>query len=82
MSSVNNFLSNIPSYNDLLETVNAIHHLLYYYQAEVNVVIVKHTYPYIVEFSSFHNYFQVHIFTFQGLLYLHNTLDEMLVSPF
>ena len=82
MSTVNNFLSTIPSYNDLLETVNAIHQLLYQFQAEINVVIVRHTYPYIVEFSSFNNYFQVHVFTFQGLLYLHNTLDEMLVSPY
>ena len=82
MSNVNNFLSSIPSYNDLLETVNAIHHLLYHFQAEIDVVIVRHTYPYIVEFSSFSNYFQVHVFTFQGLLFLHNTLDQMLVSPY
>ena len=82
MSTVNSFVSNIPSYNDLLQTVNAIQQLLYQFQAEVNVVIIRHTYPYIVEFSSFNNYFQVHIFTFQGLLYLHNTLDEMLLLPF
>ena len=53
MSTVNSFVSNIPSYNDLLQTVNAIQQLLYQFQAEVNVVIIRHTYPYIVEFSSF-----------------------------
>ena len=82
MSTVNSFVSNIPSYNDLVQTVNATKQLLYQFQAEVNEVIVKHTYPYIVTFSSFNNYFQVHIFTFQGLLYLHDTLDEMLLLPF
>ena len=58
MSTVNNFLLNIPSYNDLLETVNAIHQLLYYFQSELNVVVVRHIYPYVVEVSSFNNYFQ------------------------
>ena len=82
MSTVNNFMSHVPSYNDLLETVNAIQHLLYQFQAEVNVHIVRHSYPYIVEFSSFNNYFLVHVFTFQGLLFLHTTLDEMLMSPY
>ena len=75
-------MSHVPSYNDLLETVNAIHHLLYQFQAEINVYIVRHSYSYIVEFSSFNNYFQVHVFTFQGLLFLHTTLDEMLMSPY
>ena len=82
MSTVNNFILDVPSYNDLVQTVNAIHQLLYYFQADINVVIVKHTYPYIVEFSSFHNYFLIHIFTFQGLLYLHDKLEEMLLLPF
>ena len=65
-----------------MQTVNAIQQLLYQYQAEINVDIVRHTYPYIVAFSSFYNYFQVHIFTFQGLFFLYNTLDEMLLLPF
>ena len=82
MSTVNSFVSNIPSYNDLVQTVNAIQQLLYQFQAEINVDIVRHTYPYIVVFSSFHNYFQVHIFTHQGLLFLYHTLDEMLLLPF
>ena len=82
MLTVNNFVLNIPTYNDLLETVNAIHQLLYYSQSEINVVIIRHVYPYLVEVSHFNGYFQIHIFTFQGLLHLHNTIDEMLLLPF
>ena len=48
MSTVNNFVLNIPTYNDLLETVNAIHQLLYNFQSEINVVIVRHVHPYVV----------------------------------
>ena len=82
MSIVNNFMSDVPSYNDLVQTVNALNQLVYSFQAEVDIAIVKHTYPYIVEFSSFHNYFLIHIFTFQGLLYLHDKLEQMLLLPF
>ena len=35
MSTVNNFVSDIPTYADLLETVNAIHELLYNFQSEI-----------------------------------------------
>ena len=68
MLTVNNFVSNIPTYNDLLETVNAIHQLLYNFQFEINVVVVRHIHPYVVEVSHFNGYFQIHIFTLQGLL--------------
>ena len=62
MSTVNNFVSDIPTYADLLETINAIHELLYNFQSEINVVIVRHEHPYVIEVSHFNGYFQIHIF--------------------
>ena len=53
MSTVNNFISDIPTYADLLETVNAIHELLYNFQSEINVAIVRHIHPYVIEVSHF-----------------------------
>ena len=82
MSTVNNFAFNAPTYNDLVETVSAIHQLLCHFQSEIKVVIVRHVYPYVVEVSHFDGYLQIHIFTFQGLLHLHDTIDEMLLLPF
>ena len=82
MSTVNKFVSDIPTYADLLETVNAIHQLLYNFQSEINVAIVRHVHPYVIEVSHFNGYFQIHIFTLQGLLHLYNTIDDMLLLPF
>ena len=79
MSTVNNFVSDIPTYADLLETINAIHELLYNFQSEINVAIVRHVHPYVIEVSHFNGYFQIHIFTLQGLLHLYNTIDDMLL---
>ena len=82
MSTVNNFVSDIPTYADLLETTNAIHELLYNFQSEINVAIVRHVHPYVIEVSHLNGYFQIHIFTLQGLLHLYNTIDDMLLLPF
>ena len=57
MSTVNNFVSDIPTYADLLETINAIHELLYNFQSEINVAIARHIHPYVIEVSHFNGYF-------------------------
>ena len=80
MSTVNNFVSGIPTYADLLETINAIHELLYNFQSEITIAIVRHVYP--IEVSHFNGYFQIHIFTLQGLLHLYDTIDDMLLLPY
>ena len=63
MSTVNNFVFNVPIYKELVETVSAIHQLLYHFQSEIKVHIVRHAYPYVIEVSHFDGYLQIHIFT-------------------
>ena len=72
----------MPSYFDFINTVISCQNILEQYQSQAQLVIVKHTYPYRVEITNFDSYFQLHIFTLQGLLHLQNTIELISTLPF
>lgn len=72
----------VPTYQEFIKTVSNIEHLIHQSQAEIGVNIIRHFYPYLVEVHYFTGYFQIHIFTTQGLLNLQNTVDTLLLLPF
>ena len=82
MVDVNKFLPHVPTYNDFIQTVVSLEHLLEEFHSETRINIVRHIYPYTVEVVHFNGYFQVHIFTFQGLLQLQHTVNNFLLLPF
>ena len=79
---MNSFSPFIPSYAEFLHTVTYFQDLLEQYDSQTQLVIVKHNYPYTVEVFHFSSYFQIHIFTFQGLQHLQTTIDNLLSLPY
>ena len=79
---MNNFSPFIPSYADFLHTVNYFQNLLEQYDSQTQISIIKHSYPYTVEVFHFSSYSQIHIFTFEGLLYLQTTIDNLICLPY
>ena len=78
----NNFIPYVPTYTEVLHAVSNIENLIYQFQSEMTVVITRHIYPYTIEVSYFNGYFHVHIFNFQGLSQLRDTINNLLLQPF
>lgn len=76
------FIPSVPTYTDLLETIHSIEQLLYQFQSEVKISIVRHIYPYVIEIALFSTYHQFHIHTVQQLLNMQHKIEQLLPLVF
>ena len=76
------FVKPVPTYTEFLQTVSDIQVLIFSFQSEIKLHIIRHTYPYTVQISVFNFYNHIHIYTLQDLLYLHHKVQQLLILPF